>query len=129
MKIEWHCLWIAIGGALGALGRYGIGRSMSRFFEHPFPVGTLFANVSGCLFIGVMLGSGIFDKSTPARMGIGVGFLGALTTFSTFGAETIQHLEQQQWGWAIVNVIANLVLGLTAVSIGLLIGRRLAPWI
>ena len=83
------------------------------------------ANVTGCFLIGCLLGSGRADANEASRLGIGIGFIGALTTFSTFGAETIQHANEGQWLLAISNVFANLVLGFAAVLVGIAAGKKL----
>ena len=125
MKTEWQILFVALGGALGALSRYGISQFIARVSQHPFPLGTLIANVVGCFLIGVLIGSGTQDHNHTVRLGIGVGFLGALTTFSTFGAETIKHIQSDEWALAIGNVSANLILGLLAVALGIAAGKKL----
>ena len=125
MKTEWQILLVALGGALGSLGRFGINRLIDHFFKMPLPLATLIANVIGCFLVGVLIGSGKGESNEAARLGFGVGFLGALTTFSTFGAETIHHASEGQWAAAIGNVSANLIIGLAAVSFGIAIGRRL----
>ncbi len=126
MRTEIELLLIGIGGAIGALSRYGIGELSKRFFPGTFPWGTLIANLMGCFLIGLILGSGQASKSDPIRFGIGVGFLGALTTFSTFSAETVNHFNEGDWRTAFSNVIANLVLGLVLVFLGMLAGKKLA---
>jgi CrcB protein len=125
MKTEWQFLFVALGGALGAISRFGISQYFSSASKSGFPIGTLVANVCGCFLIGMLVGSGAHEKSEAARVGFGVGFLGALTTFSTFGAETINHANDGQFVHAIGNVSANLILGLLAVMIGMAAGRKL----
>ncbi len=124
MKTEWQFLFVALGGALGAMTRYGISLWFAATIKHPFPLGTLAANIIGCFLIGLLIGSGWADKSHPARLGAGIGFLGGLTTFSTFGAETLKHIESNEWAWAAGNISANLIAGLFAVFLGLLLGRK-----
>ena len=110
---------------MGAISRYGIALASNRFVPTAFPLGTLIANLAGCFLVGVLLGSGNAEKSDPLRLGVGVGFLGALTTFSTFGAETMNHLNQGNWLIAFSNVAANVLLGLGFVFLGMLAGRKL----
>ena len=119
MKTEWQIFLVALGGALGSLGRFGINRLIDHFLKIPLPFATLTANVIGCFLIGVLIGSGKGESNGAARLGFGVGFLGALTTFSTFGAETIHHANEGQWAAAIGNVSANMIIGLAAVVIGI----------
>ena len=126
MRTEIELLLIGLGGALGAITRFGIGELSRKYFAGSFPLHTLIANLVGCFFIGVIMGSGHAKKSDPIRLGICVGFLGALTTFSTFGAETINHFNEGDWPTAFLNVFANVVLGLVFVFLGMLVGRRIA---
>jgi len=125
MRTEIEMLLIGLGGAIGAISRFGIAEIAKRTFSGAFPVGTLIANLAGCFLIGVLLGSGQADKSDPLRLGVGVGFLGALTTFSTFGAETINQVNEGNWGIVIGNISANLILGLTCVVLGMMAGKKL----
>ncbi len=125
MKTEWQVLFVALGGALGAVCRFGISQYFSGVGKSGFPFGTLVANVCGCFLIGMLIGSGTHEKSEAARVGLGIGFLGALTTFSTFGAETIKHANDGQLVHAFGNISANLILGLLAVLIGMAAGKKL----
>ena len=125
MRTELELLLIGIGGAIGAISRFGVAEMAKRFSSGPFPFGTLIANLAGCFLIGILLGSGQAEKSEPLRLGVGVGFLGALTTFSTFGAETISNAQDGNWAVAIGNVSANLVLGLACVALGMIVAKKL----
>lgn len=125
MRTEIELLLIGFGGAIGAISRFGIAEMAKRFVTGPFPLGTLLANLAGCFLIGILLGSGQAEESEPLRLGVGVGFLGALTTFSTFGAETVRNAQQGNWGVAAGNVTANLVLGLLCVAVGMVIAKKL----
>ena len=125
MRTAIELMLIGAGGAIGAMSRFGIAEFSRRMFSNSFPIGTLLANLAGCFLIGVLLGSGQADKSEPLRLGVGVGFLGALTTFSTFGAETVRNAQQGNWGVAAGNVTANLVLGLLCVAVGMVIAKKL----
>ena len=125
MRIGFEFLLIGLGGAVGAAVRYSINEIAIRFTSGAFPVGTLVANLAGCFMIGMLLGSGLGEKSEALRLGFGVGFLGALTTFSTFGADTITRIDEGQWGIALLNVAANVLLGLTCVVLGMVAGKKL----
>ena len=122
-------LLIAIGGALGALLRYGATIGSRHVFGAGFPYGTLLVNAIGCFSIGCVAHLSLRDDLIPEwiRPGIAVGFLGALTTFSTFGFDTITHFEKGQTLLAAVNVVSNLILGLAAVCAGLWVARAAWP--
>jgi CrcB protein len=119
------CLLVGAGGFVGAVCRFGIAHVSRLVWATSFPMGTLVANLAGCFLIGVLIGSGKADTSQNLRLSFGVGFLGALTTFSTFGAETIQHAQSGAAWIAGVNVTINLVGGLGAVLVGIALGQRL----
>lgn len=121
-------LALAACGAAGTLARAGIGLAAYRLFPGRFPWGTLAVNVVGSLLFALVaeaaLESGFIAREW--RIPLTVGFLGAFTTFSTFGYETIALLEEGAIGLALVNVGANLVLCLGAIWVGLVAGRALA---
>jgi len=120
-------LAVGAGGFLGAVSRYLLNGWMHRKFPGFLPAGTLLVNVIGCLAIGVLMGLVIERRLGPEHELIRVllitGFLGSLTTFSTFAYETVELIQEDQWRPAIVNVSSNLVLGLAAVWLGRLIVR------
>lgn len=118
-------LLIALAGGLGALSRYGITLGLSRALGPAFPFGTLTANVLGCLLIGFLIGADISGDLVPRalRLPLTVGFLGALTTFSTFSYDTVRFLEHGAWGAALTNVGANLILGIPATLAGLAVAK------
>ena len=117
-------LIVGLGGGLGATVRYSIAWASARWLTVSYPVGTLIANVLGCFLIGLLIGTGKSDQSETARLALGVGFLGGLTTFSSFGAETINHLQQGQYATAGTHVALNLALGLIAVAVGIALGKK-----
>lgn len=120
-------VWIAIAGAGGALCRWGISRAGHALLGDSFAWGTLIANVIGCFLLGFLMHFGLVsDKlSAEARTAVTVGFLGALTTFSTFSYETVCYLEDGNWGLVAGNVGANLIIGLGATIAGLMLARTL----
>ena len=113
-------LLVAAGGAIGALARYGVNGLAERLGPASFPLGTLLVNVTGCLMVGVLA---YFMLDRPVlgahqRLLLVTGFLGGLTTFSAFGYETFALARAGDWGWAGLNVAANVVLSLAAVWAG-----------
>lgn len=124
MAIWLQFLLVAVGGALGAVLRFGISLWADRWYTGDFPLGTLLANLLGCLLIGMILGCEAAERFPWLRLGLGVGFLGALTTFSTFKAETLAHIQQGSWMLALANVGISLVAGLAMVAVGAELGKR-----
>lgn len=118
-------LWIALAGALGALSRYGITYGARRLFGEQFPSGTLIANVLGCLILGFAATAAMEYVPRTLRLPLTVGFLGSLTTFSTFSFETVALLEKDAWGLAMTNVFANLLIGGAAVFAGMAAAKSL----
>ena len=112
-------LLVFAGGGLGCISRYGL-NALGAVLAATFPLGTLLANVIGCFTIGVL---GFFFHDRPVltpnhRLLLITGFLGGLTTFSSFGYETIVLIQRRDYGAASINVGANLVFGLAAVWLG-----------
>ncbi len=111
-------LLIGAGGFCGSIARWA-----GALFP-AFPAGTLAVNLSGSLLLGLILG--LAERSVlPAelRVPVGVGFIGAYTTFSTYMLESWRLLEVGEYGTAAVNLGGSIGLGLVAVGLGLLIGR------
>jgi CrcB protein len=117
-------LAVAIGGAIGALCRYGAGLACLRWFASSTVYATFAVNVVGCFCLGLFAAS-TAGRSILANAAIAVGFLGGLTTFSTFGLETVRLVQEGTPTAAIANVAANVLLGLAAIAIGLQLGRAL----
>ena len=113
-------LAVGCGGFLGAVARYGLSSYLSRGQGAGFPLGTLTVNALGCLLIGVLmtLMAQRESLSPEMRLFLSTGFLGSLTTFSTFGQETIELLRGGDMRLALLNVALNVVLGLLAVLAG-----------
>ena len=121
-------LWIALGGALGALARYSVGVWIYERVGTRFPYGTMVINVTGCFVMGLVMA--ILDahlELNPAwRYTIPVGFIGAYTTFSTFEYETLHALQNGQAASAFLYFSGSLVMGLVGVWLGMLSGRVFA---
>ncbi|MEJ2216277.1 MAG: fluoride efflux transporter CrcB [Gemmatimonadota bacterium] len=113
-------LYIALGGAVGAVARYGVGGWVQARAGFGFPWGTLVVNVLGALLIGFALRYlEAVRLSAEARAFVIIGLLGAFTTFSTFSYETVALLEDGEWLRAGAYALGSLVLGLAAVVVGL----------
>ena len=120
-------LLIAFFGAFGAASRYGVGLLSQRWLGGGFAFGTLAVNLVGCFLLGFVMHVVVQRVSLGAvlRAAIGVGFLGAFTTFSTFGLETFEYVQHGRWLLAVANVAANVVLGLLLVWAGVSLARYL----
>lgn len=119
-------VYVAVGGAAGAVARYGLGGWIQDRAGFGFPWGTLVVNVLGCLLIGFAIRY-LEATRLPAELRalVGVGFLGAFTTFSTFSYETVGLLEEGAWGRAAAYSLGSLLLGIVAVYLGVSISRFL----
>lgn len=117
--------WIVAGAAVGAPLRYFVGSRFGTGQWGPFPLGTLAVNVSGCFFIGLLLG--IAEERGPIsrelRLLLVTGFLGGYTTFSAFGWETYSLLRADDMARAGVNIVASVFLGIAAVFLGASLAR------
>jgi CrcB protein len=113
-------LFIGLGGALGAIARYGLSNWVQRATPGSFPSGTLSVNVAGCLAIGALAAAieARVAMHPELRYLLGAGFLGGLTTFSAFGLETFLLARDGEYGLALASVAANMLLGLAAVAAG-----------
>ena len=112
--------FIAIGGALGACSRYLISELCVILFGRGFPYGTLTVNIIGSLIMGLLM-SGLNQgmiEAAPWRPMIGLGFLGALTTFSTFSMDNIVMMQQGEFIKAGLNIVLNVTVSLFACYIG-----------
>lgn len=121
-------LWIiALGGALGALSRYELGLWISSKWNQGFPLHTFIINVTGAFLLGFL--NILFIERLPVnplwRLGIGVGFLGAFTTFSTFGYEVITLLEGGSYSTAATYTFLSIIVGFVGVAAGIGLARML----
>ncbi len=123
--MKWLLLFL--GGGLGASLRFALATWVDQRAEVPFPWGTLAVNAAGCFAIGLL--ATFADEhhvlSPGARLFLVAGVLGGFTTFSTFGLETWQLIEDRAMWTAAANVLASVGVGLAAVILGVLVAREL----
>ena len=117
-------LWVALGGAIGSMGRYGLGLWLAR--HEGFPWGTLAANILGSFIIGVCAGFFMDErrKSTNAIF-LMPGFCGGFTTFSAFSLQTVELMREQAWLKAAANAGGSVILCLICVWLGWMLGDTL----
>jgi len=124
-------LWIAIGGALGSVGRFWLNGIVSRHFGETFPWGTMFINVTGSFIIGVIgaLASpeGRMDSQSRAfaTQFLMIGICGGYTTFSSFSWQTLRLIQDREWLYAGGNVILSVTLCMIAVWLGYALGSAM----
>lgn len=114
-------LLIALGGALGTVCRYGMHEAGIAIFGRSMSVGILVSNVVGCLLLGFVATYTVERVDAlheDLAVALTIGFMGGLTTFSTFAFDTVTHAQDGRWGHALLNIALNLVLGLGAAVLG-----------
>ena len=115
-------LWVAIGGALGSVARFGLGGLIAARWGETFPWGTLAVNVTGSFLIGVFAAYSDPDGramiSPGMRQFLMIGICGGYTTFSSFSLQTLNLAEEGEWLHAGANVIGSVALCLVAVWLG-----------
>ena len=119
--------WVAVaaGGAFGAMSRFWISHHVYQLMGKQFAWGTLMVNVLGSFIMGFMA-VWLIDKlgaSSEWRLFVMTGFLGALTTFSTFSFETLQYLQVGEFNKALANIVVSVVICLVAVWLGFNTGK------
>ncbi len=119
-------LLIMLGGALGALTRYGLGMWALERFGSGFPLGTLLINLTGSFVLGLLVSlRGELALSMELRLLLGTGFCGAYTTFSAFSIETLGLVEQGKLMLAAGYVLGSVGGGIGAAYLGFLTARSL----
>ena len=115
-------LWIAIGGAIGSVGRFWLSGLIANRFGSTFPWGTIIVNVTGCLVIGffnTLTGTeGRWLASPTARTFFMIGICGGYTTFSSFSLQTLNLANDGEWLYAGANILCSVALCLAGVWLG-----------
>lgn len=121
--------WVAIGGALGSVGRYWLSGVVASRVGETFPWGTLVVNLSGSFIIGLLAAltepEGRLLASPGFRLFLMIGVCGGYTTFSSFSLQTLNLLRDGEWLYAGGNVLLSVTLCLIGVWLGYLLGAVL----
>lgn len=117
-------LFVALGAAVGAPLRYLTDRAVQARHDHGFPWGTFTVNMAGSFVLGVLTGAAtVVGPGVTALAGLG--FCGALTTYSTFSYETLRLLEDRASAKAAANLVGSVLLGVAAAAAGWFAGYAL----
>jgi CrcB protein len=119
-------LLVGLGGALGAMGRYGLGGLIGRLWPTSFPLAILITNVLGAIGMGLTIG--LLARFLPpwqneARLFLAVGILGGFTTFSSFSLDAVTLIERGELAQALLYIGLSVVVCLAGLYLGLLITR------
>jgi fluoride exporter len=120
-------LWICFAGALGTGTRYLVGIWAGARFGTTFPYGTLIVNVAGCFLITAIMQVALSTNLVPAtlRLVLTTGFMGGLTTYSSFNYETTRFFQERSWGMASLNFAVTTAACFAAGLLGIVAARRL----
>lgn len=125
VRTRWDLLLVvAAGGALGAAGRFGAAKALPSAPDE-FPWSTFLVNATGCLLLGLLMvcALDVWPTSRYLRPFLGIGLLGGFTTFSTYALETRNLVAEHQQQLAGVYLVGSVAAGLTAVWLGIAVGR------
>jgi fluoride exporter len=114
-----NLLLVALGGMIGAPLRFAVDQAIQTQHDTVFPWGTLIVNMTGSLILGLVAASA---SAEPLKILLEPGFCSALTTYSTFGYETLRLTEDGSTFYALANIAANLLAGLGAALLGTAFG-------
>lgn len=120
-----NLILVAIGGASGSVLRYLIHWIVSKRSVSFFPYQTFIVNIVGCLLIGLLVGylSRTQGENETLKLLLITGFCGGFTTFSAFGLENVNMIQNQNYQLAIIYTSLSLILGILAVSLGIFISK------
>ena len=117
---------VMLGGAMGALARYGVYFAVNTWAQTQAPLATWVANLAGCLLIGFLAPlMNVDEVPLQWRLFVLVGFLGSFTTFSTFSLETVVLWQNGKEGLVLLNTLGSVVCGIVLVWLGMYLHKAL----
>jgi CrcB protein len=120
-------LWVGLGGAFGAVARFGVSQLASDRWSAALPYGTFLVNVTGSFAIGLIFTFLLDRDADPVwRLLVVTGFLGGYTTFSSYSFELVTLIGNGRFGWSALYLVASNLLGLAACVAGAICARTLA---
>lgn len=118
-------IWVGIGGGIGAIGRYFVGREITERANSIFPYGTFTVNLLGAFLVGILFAllteRGI--EHPRLHLLLVTGFVGGFTTFSSYTVEAVNLAESGAWNSALLYVLGSNILGLIACVTGIVLIR------
>lgn len=111
-------IWVFIGGGLGSLARFGVGKMASVCFTTQFPLGTFISNLVACILLAMIVNlipSKLLEENSWVTPLMVVGFCGGFSTFSTFSYENVQLLTTGNIFWGIVNILTSIAAGILVI--------------
>lgn len=123
-------LFIAAGGACGALLRYGLEGLVHRFLASDFPWGTFAVNLAGCLLIGLIWSLSERNLIAPSGQAfLIVGLIGSFTTFSTYTLQSLNLVRDGELMLGLANLAGSVVFGIGATVLGLMLAQHVLRWV
>ena len=117
---------VGIGGALGAMARYGVGLAATRAFGYGFPVGVLSVNIVGSFLMGIFVVLAAERGLSAWSPFVAAGVLGGFTTFSAFSLEAVTLYERGEIAQAALYVVLSVTLSICGLVLGLMVARSMA---
>lgn len=103
-------VWVFLGGGIGAVLRYGVGKAVSACFDGVFPLATLLSNIISCAIFALIAFKYPTSLNTSTKFFLLTGICGGFSTFSTFSFETFELLKNGYWPWAVANVLISVLM-------------------
>jgi len=122
-----HLVYIGLFGAMGCLARYFVSGWTYNLVGRSLPYGTLAVNILGSFLLGLVMEGSLRSSllSPEVRMGIGIGFMGGFTTFSTFSLETWRLIEDGSFLQAGANILLNVLICVVFAALGIFLARQM----